>query len=116
MECNTYKIEVLIPERYIASLRNRLNEAGILTVGKYDNVISYSEVKGYWRTLEGSDPYDGEAGTLSEGTECKMEFRCRLQQIDAALMIIKAIHPYEEPIVNIIPLLCFDISKDNRYY
>lgn len=96
---------MLIPERYIASLRNRLNEAGILTVGNYDNVISYSEVKGYWRPLEGANPYDGEIGNVSSGTECKMEFRCQLQRVDAVKTIIKAIHPYEEPIINVIPLL-----------
>ncbi|MCL1631979.1 hypothetical protein M3N64_08460 [Sporolactobacillus sp. CPB3-1] len=43
------KIEVFIPEDYIAPLRNRLNTLSILTVGNYDHVIPYSKVKGYWR-------------------------------------------------------------------
>ncbi|MFT8311357.1 MAG: cytochrome C biogenesis protein [Sporolactobacillus sp.] len=105
MEFKACKIEVLIPESYIASLRNQLNEAGILKVGKYDNVISYSEVKGYWRPLEGAAPYDGEIGKLSAGTECKMEFRCQFEHVDGVKTIIKAVHPYEEPIINVIPLL-----------
>jgi len=43
---------VLLPEEYIEMLRNELNDIGVLTVGNYNNVVSYSVVKGYWRPLE----------------------------------------------------------------
>ncbi|WP_353949367.1 cytochrome C biogenesis protein [Sporolactobacillus sp. Y61] len=86
-------------------VRNKLNEAGVLTVGKYDNVISYSKVKGYWRPLEGANPYDGVIGQITSGTECKMEFRCHLKEVAFVKSIIKEVHPYEEPIINIIPSL-----------
>lgn len=105
MDFEKCKVEVLIPENYIIPLRDKLNEAGILTVGKYDNVISYSEVKGYWRPLEGADPYDGVIGQVSSGQECKVEFRCRVQELATVKTMIKEIHPYEEPIINIFPLL-----------
>lgn len=42
---------------------------------------------------------------ISFGTECKMEFRCRHMKIKEVLEAIKSIHPYEEPIINIISLL-----------
>lgn len=86
-------------------LRNKLNEIGVLTEGKYDNVISYIIVNGYWGPLEGSTPFDGEVGEISFGTECKMEFRCSYRDIELVKKIIKDVHPYEVPIINILPLL-----------
>jgi hypothetical protein len=105
MEFESVKVEVLVPEEYIERLRDELNNIGLLTVGKYDNVVSYSVVKGYWRPLEGSSPFDGTKGEISFGSECKMEFRCSLENITEAKQVIKNIHPYEEPVINIIPLL-----------
>lgn len=105
MKCDICKIEVLIPEAYIVPLRDKLNELGILKVGKYDHVISYSEVRGYWRSLEGASPYDGEIGKISSGTECKMEFRCPYDAVNEVKKVIQGVHPYEEPIINVLPLL-----------
>lgn len=105
MECKYVKVEVLLPEEYIEELRNRLNDFGAITVGKYDHVISYSVVQGFWRPLMGSRPFNGEAGKISSGTECKMEFKCLYENIEEVKNIIKSIHPYEEPVINIMPLL-----------
>lgn len=99
------KVEVLLPEEYIETLRSRLNDIGVLTVGKYDHVISYSLVKGSWRPLEESKPFHGTIGEICFGTEYKMEFRCLYQNIEEVLSIIKNVHPYEEPIINVLPLL-----------
>lgn len=105
MDIKFCKIEVLLPEEIIVELRNQLNSIGVLKVGKYDNVISFSEVKGYWRPLEGSVPYDGEVGKIASGSECKMEFKCLYKEIDKVKQVIKKVHPYEEPIINVFPLL-----------
>jgi hypothetical protein len=105
MDFKFVKVEVLIPEEYIEKLRNNLNDIGVLTVGKYDNVVSYSLVKGYWRPLEDSKPFKGTVGEVSFGTECKMEFRCLYKNIEEVKEIIKSVHPYEEPIINVLPLL-----------
>ncbi|MFT4412259.1 cytochrome C biogenesis protein [Fredinandcohnia humi] len=105
MNIKYVKIEVLLPEEYIETIRKQLNEIGALTIGKYDNVISFSYVKGYWRPLADSKPFQGNAGEISFGTECKMEFRCLYNKVDEVVSIIKNTHPYEEPIINMIPLL-----------
>lgn len=38
-------------------------------------------------------------------TEMKMEVRCPAGKVREAVQIIKEIHPYEEPVINVIPLL-----------
>ncbi|GEL77426.1 divalent cation tolerance protein CutA [Tenuibacillus multivorans] len=105
MEFVFVKGEVLLPEEYIEKLRNKLNDIGILTVGDYDNVVSYSVVKGYWRPFGEANPFKGTKGEISYGTECKMEFRCLMKRIEEVKRLIKNVHPYEEPIINVIPIL-----------
>ncbi|MGE7840064.1 cytochrome C biogenesis protein [Lysinibacillus sp. NPDC093712] len=105
MDIKSVKVEVLLPEEYIEQLRNELNKLGVLTIGNYDHVVSYTVTKGYWRPLDKAVPYDGEIGEISFGTECKLEFRCLYSKIEEVKNAINVIHPYEEPIINVIPLL-----------
>ncbi|BAC12296.1 hypothetical conserved protein [Oceanobacillus iheyensis HTE831] len=105
MNVDYVKVEVYLPEEYIETMRNELNDHGFLTVGNYDHVISYSRVKGFWRPLEFASSFDGEKGKISHGTECKMEFSCMRDQVEQVRKIIIDNHPYEEPIIYFIPIL-----------
>ncbi|REJ07955.1 cytochrome C biogenesis protein [Halobacillus trueperi] len=105
MNFSYVKFEVLLPEEYIVPLRDQLNKNRVLTVGEYDHVVSYTETKGYWRPLESSDPYSGEKNKVAFGLECKMEFKSPYKRIEEIRNIIKSIHPYEEPVINVVPLI-----------
>ena len=105
MDFKEVKIEIYVPEEYIINLRDELNKANACTIGDYDNVISITNVRGYWRPLEGSNPYNGEIGKVCEGVECKMEIRCKKECVKGAMKVIKEIHPHEEPLINIIPIV-----------
>lgn len=105
MEFKEVKIEIFVPEEYITKLRDELNKANALKIGDYDNVISITKVKGYWRPLEGSNPFNGEVGQICKGEECKVELRCKREYVKNAIKVIKEIHPYEEPVINIIPII-----------
>jgi len=100
------KIECFIPEEFVAKLRDELNKIGALTVDeRYDYCMSVSKVKGSWRPLEGADPYLGETGKIFEAEEAKVEFTCRKEICKAAVETIMKVHPYEKPVINVIPLL-----------
>ncbi|TGB03526.1 cytochrome C biogenesis protein [Halobacillus salinus] len=105
MNLSHVKFEVLVPEEYIVPLRNLLNENHVLTVGEYDHVVSYTETKGYWRPLESSDPYAGKKNEVAYGSECKLEFQSPFERIEEVKGLIKRIHPYEEPVIHVVPLL-----------
>ena len=105
MDIREYKIEIYLPEEYIEVMRDGLNEIGACKVGKYDNVISYSNVHGYWRPLDNTEPYSGRVGKINFGSECKMEIRCNKDLVKQVEEKIYNVHPYEEPLVNIIPLM-----------
>ena len=99
------KLEIFIPKSHFDNLRDALRSAGAGVIGNYDSVLSYSTVRGNWRPLSGANPYDGEIGVLCEGEEYKVEVCCRMDKLTQAIAAVKAVHPYEEPIINAIPLL-----------
>lgn len=58
-----------------------------------------------WRPLAGTHPYTGEQGTVSCEPELKVEVTIRAEKLKETLAVIKAVHPYEEPVINAIPLI-----------
>lgn len=47
----------------------------------------------------------GKVGEICEGEECKVEVRCKMEYVKDAVEVIRRIHPYEEPLFNIIPII-----------
>ena len=99
------KIEIFIPEEYIVSLRDGLNKIGVGRIDNYDHCLSITVVQGYWRPLANAVPYAGEIGEISFGEERKVEVNCEEEIVDEALKVIREIHPYDRPLINIIALL-----------
>ena len=54
--------------------------------------------------MSGSQPYLGEVGALSTEPELKVEVTCRVERLEQTLAAVKAVHPYEERVINVIPL------------
>ena len=98
------KIEIYIPETHLAILQDALRSVDAGHIGNYDSCLSYSKVTGCWRPLEGSSPYIGEENTVSSEPELKVEVTCLREKVEITVEAIKKIHPYEEPVINVIPL------------
>ena len=105
MDFDLYKLEIFIPESHFRVLQQALQEADAGHIGNYDSCLSYSRVTGTWRPLEGTHPYIGAEGEISEEPELKVEVTIRREQLTDVVNKIKSVHPYEEPVINIIPML-----------
>lgn len=105
------KLEIFMPESCLETLLSKLSEMGACRVGRYSYVSSYSKIHGTWMPEEGSDPYEGKIGEISRGEEYKLEVRCPYDQVQAAIDIIRIHHPYEEPVIHIIPLLNHEFDE-----
>ena len=73
-------------------------------IGKYDHCVAIHPVQGFFRPLPGANPFDGEIGEIKETVEYKLEVNCRRELVNDAIQVIRTIHPYEEPLINVIPL------------
>ena len=105
MDYKYVKLETYIPETHLKELQKALQEADAGHIGNYDSCMSYSKVTGTWRALEGANPYIGARGEVSEEPEIKVEVVLRSDQVEETVKAVRRVHPYEEPVINLIPLL-----------
>ena len=104
-EIKVVKIEVYLPAENLEEMRIAINNAKAGIVGNYDNVFAITQVTGHWRPLEGANPYLGQTGKLETAPEIKMELDCQIHYVKDALQAIRMAHPYEEPLIRVIPIL-----------
>lgn len=98
------KLEIWVPESHLPQLRQALQAADAGHIGAYDSCLSYSPVTGCWRPLPGTHPYLGRVGEACSAPELKVEVVCPTERVDAVIAAVKAVHPYEEPVICAIPL------------
>lgn len=105
MEFPFVKIVVFAPLSHADAVRKALTEAGAGHIGNYDSCSFSSRGVGRFRGLEGTTPFVGESGKLEEAEEERIETICPHEKMEAALEAVKAVHPYEEPAIDVYPLL-----------
>jgi len=108
-----FKLEIFIPTTHLEAMREALKLAGAGAHGCYDSALSYSLVRGCWRPLPGANPYHGEIGVLQEADEYKVEVGVSASLLNKTLEAVKAVHPYEVPVINVIRLYS-DYQPDSQ--
>lgn len=104
MTCALYKLEIFVPESHFEGVRQALWSVDAGHIGRYDRCLSWSRVNSCWRPLEGTKPFDGTVGQLSQTEEIKIEVCCPGQRLRETLAAVKAAHPYEEPVIYALPV------------
>ena len=99
-----FKLEFYAPEESIDEILAALANTHAGEIGKYDHCATLIPVQGFWRPLEGAEPALGTPGDLFSGSEVKLEVLCREEYLLEAVQAVRDVHPYEEPVINIIPL------------
>lgn len=98
------KLEIFVPQDHALKLADALSEIGVGVIGNYDHCVALTPVRGFFRPMEGANPFEGKVGELSEVAEYKLEVNCKRELVKDAIEAIKRAHPYEEPLINVIPL------------
>ena len=98
------KLEIFLPAAYLEVLQRALREVDAGHIGRYDCCLSYAPVTSCWRPLEGTRPYLGTQGAVSCEPELKVEVVCPTDRVEEVVAAVKEVHPYEEPVINVIPL------------
>ena len=94
MDFKYCKLEIFIPETHLPALQRALQEVDAGHIGNYDSC-----------PLEGCNPYIGNTGEISKEPEVKVEVTVFTEAIDKTIEAVKKVHPYEEPVINAIPIL-----------
>ncbi len=97
------KIIVTVPVADAGKVRGVIGEVGGGKVGNY-SFCSFS-VRGVGRFLpgDGAHPAIGKVGKLEEVEEERIEITCVDELVTDVVAAIRAVHPYEEPAIDIYP-------------
>ncbi|MDO5601333.1 MAG: cytochrome C biogenesis protein [Oscillospiraceae bacterium] len=99
------KIEIYVPVSHVQPVKEALWKMDAGHIGHYDHCVTESPVTGYFRPLKGATPYIGVMGSDTRVEEIKLEVVCRAAYAERTVNAVKEAHPYEEPVINVIPLI-----------
>lgn len=111
---NKVKIAVTIPISNVDEVRNAMCEAGAGIIGNYTNCSMSTKCIGTFKPNEKANPYIGENNKMEFVEEEKLEVVCDVNNVKNVIAKLREAHPYEEPGIDIIPLL--DEESFNQLY
>lgn len=104
-EINKVKIFITIPYENVEEVRNAVCNVGAGIIGNY-NYCTYSvQGVGTFKPNKNANPYIGSSNKLEYVQEEKLEFVCDVSNVNQVISILRKVHPYEEPAIDIVPLI-----------
>ena len=105
IDVKTIKIAVMVPEGYVDQVREAMCSAGCGTIGNYTHCTMATTITGTFVAADEAHPFVGQNGVLESYQETKLEAICDISKAKAVLAAIRKVHPYEEPGIDIYPLI-----------
>lgn len=105
LNVNRVKIIVTIPIENIEEVRNAICEAGAGVIGNYTYCSMSTKCIGTFKPNDKANPYIGDNNKLEFVEEEKLEVVCDVNNVKNVVTKLREVHPYEEPAIDIIPLL-----------
>ena len=105
IEINKVKIIVTIPIENVDEVRNAICEAGAGVIGNYTHCSMSTKCVGTFEPTDEANPYIGERNNLEFVEEEKLEVVCDVNIVKNVISKLREVHPYEEPAIDIIPLI-----------
>lgn len=98
------KIVVYVPEGQASRVAQAMHEHGAGSIGDYDSCSYRVKGEGWFRAVEGAHPYVGQVGQMHHEAETRVEVIASETEAEAIVDAMIAVHPYEEPAYDVIPL------------
>lgn len=94
-----------MPLSNVEVVRNAMCEAGAGIIGNYRFCTTATKSIGSFIPNENATPHIGRKNQLNFVEEEKLEAVCDLSKVKQVITKIRESHPYEEPAIDIVPLL-----------
>lgn len=105
------KIFVTIPLEDVEKVRNAICNEGAGIIGNYSYCTSSMRAVGTFKPNDNANPYIGEKNNLEFVEEEKLEVVCDIENVKNVIKKLREVHPYEEPAIDIVPLLDEDFFE-----
>ena len=109
LDIDKVKIVVTVPADNLEDVRMAVCNAGGWVIGNYTFCSMTTKIVGTFKPNDKAKPYIWEQNKLEYVDEEKLEVVCDISKVKNVLKELKKVHPYEEPAIDIIPL----INEDN---
>lgn len=100
-----YRLNFYVPESHLEVVKDALFAAGAGSIGQYQRCSWQVAGEGQFLPGAGSKPRIGAPGELEKLVEYKVEMVCHPDYIEAAVVALKAAHPYEEPAWDVVAVV-----------
>ena len=106
------KLVVFVPETHAEQVKQALFDAGAGRQGDYEHCCWQSAGTGQFKPCEGSEPFIGSQGELSQVPELRIEMLVDDERLKEVVTALRESHPYEEPAFDCLPLLAIpDVNE-----
>jgi hypothetical protein len=102
---NKVKIFVTIPKENVEEVRKAVCNEGAGVIGEYTFCTTSTNCIGTFIPSDNANPYIGENNKMEFVEEEKLEFICDVEKVKKVITELRKVHPYEEPAIDIIPLI-----------
>lgn len=96
---------VTIPAENTEEVRNAICNEGAGIIGNYTYCTMTTKCTGTFKPSDKANPYIGEKNKIEFVEEDKLEVICDINIVKRVIKTIREVHPYEEPAIDIIPLI-----------
>ncbi len=105
VDVNKVKIIVFVPSSHTKVVKDAMSECGAGIIGNYSHCFSTQKTKGEFIPNSIATPFIGKQGKLEKVKEDRVEAVCNIENVKNVVINIKKVHPYEEPEIDIVPLI-----------
>jgi hypothetical protein len=102
------KLIVFVPKSDSEKVRQAMGDAGAGKIGNYTYCSFTTSGIGRFKPEQGANPAIGEVGKLEEVEEDRIEVACEKNKVSNVMAAIKKVHPYEEVVIDIYPMLVIE--------
>lgn len=96
---------VSAPSDAVERILDAISAAGGGIIGDYTHCAFTSPGTGHFKPSGAANPHIGDKGELNAVDEVRIETFCDRAVAKAVVAALRAAHPYEEPVIYLIPLL-----------
>lgn len=97
-----------VPPEYVGDVLDAISSAGGGIVGNYSHCAFTNSGEGRFKPNDAANPHIGEKGAVNSVAEVRIETFCARSRAKAVAAAIRQAHPYDEPVIYLIPLLSED--------
>lgn len=107
MNINISKVKIIVtsPIENANKIRQTLGDAGAGIIGNYSYCSISEKCIGTFKGNDYTNPYVGKKNKLEAVNEEKIEVQCDINILKDVLKKLREVHPYEEPSIDIVPLI-----------